>query len=123
MSQSFFVGGKIPDLNTLIDAAKRRRGGWSGYAMLKDEWTRIVAYEIKKAKLKPMAKAFIEYEWRELNKRRDPDNITGGGHKLLNDGLVKAGILKNDGWTEIVGFADTFTVVEKGEEGVMVTLR
>lgn len=119
--QRFFVCGKIPDLNTLIDAAKRRRGGWSAYAMLKDEWTKIVWLEIKRAKLKPMKSAAIHYRWQEPNKRRDPDGISGGGHKLINDGLVKAGILKNDGWQEITSMSDEFVVEEP--QGVLVTLR
>jgi hypothetical protein len=121
MSQRFFVSGHIPDLNQLIDAAKRRRGGWSAYAMLKDEWSRIVTYAIKKAKLKPMARASIHYRWQEKNKRRDPDNVSGGGRKLINDGLVRAGILKQDGWAEIAGFTDEF-VVEPKQVGVLVTL-
>lgn len=36
------------------------------------------------------------------------DNISGFAHKVIQDALVKAEILKNDGWQEITGYLDQF---------------
>ena len=51
---------------------------------------------------------FMEYRWYERNKRRDLDNISSFGRKVIQDSLVYAHVLKNDGWKEIKGFSDTF---------------
>ena len=53
---------------------------------------------------------FITYRFFEPNKRRDLDNISAFAHKVIQDALVKSGIIRNDGWKEIVGFVDTFAV-------------
>ena len=51
---------------------------------------------------------FMEYRWYERNKRRDLDNISSFGRKVIQDSLVYAHVRKNDGWKEIQGFSDTF---------------
>jgi Holliday junction resolvase RusA-like endonuclease len=53
---------------------------------------------------------FMEYRWYERNKRRDLDNISSFGRKVIQDSLVCAHVLKNDGWKEIDGFSDAFFV-------------
>lgn len=35
------------------------------------------------------------------------------GRKVIQDALVRAGVLKNDGWAQIEGFSDEFRVDEK----------
>lgn len=52
---------------------------------------------------------YMAYTWTEPNRRRDKDNIAFA-KKFIQDALVKAKILKNDGWGEITGFDDTFCV-------------
>ena len=56
---------------------------------------------------------FMEYRWYERNKRRDLDNISSFGRKVIQDSLVYAHVLKNDGWKEIQGFSDSFFVDDK----------
>lgn len=53
---------------------------------------------------------FIRYLWVERNKRRDLDNITSFGHKIIQDALVTTGVLEDDGWDEIIGYSDEFAV-------------
>ncbi len=53
---------------------------------------------------------FMEYTWVEPNKRRDKDNISSFGRKVIQDALVSAGVLKDDGWKYVVGFSDRFEV-------------
>ncbi len=53
---------------------------------------------------------FMEYRWYEKNKKRDLDNISSYGRKVIQDSLVYAHVLKNDGWKEITGFSDEFYV-------------
>lgn len=53
---------------------------------------------------------YMEYTWYERNKRRDLDNISSFGRKVIQDALVQTRVLVNDGWNEIVGFSDQFYV-------------
>lgn len=125
--QGFFIPGPLPGLNEMLDWAKRqgvqlgKRGRrWNLYAENKRMWEDVIILEIKQAKIKPgTGSVTINYLWRELNKRRDPSNIAAG-RKFVEDALVRAGILPNDGWKEIAGFTDSF-VVDKKCPGVLVT--
>lgn len=53
---------------------------------------------------------YMEYTWYEPNKRRDLDNISSFGRKVIQDALVNAAVLKDDGWRYVVGFSDRFEV-------------
>ena len=53
---------------------------------------------------------YMRYLWVEKHMRRDKDNISSFGRKVIQDALVKSGVLKNDGWANITGFADEFAV-------------
>lgn len=50
------------------------------------------------------------YRWYEKNRRRDLDNVSSFGRKVIQDALVQAHTLQNDGWKEIVGFSDEFYI-------------
>ena len=50
------------------------------------------------------------YIWYERDMRRDLDNVSSFGRKVIQDALVKAAILKGDGWKYVVGFSDRFEV-------------
>ena len=52
----------------------------------------------------------MHYCWYEPNKRRDKDNISSFGRKVIQDALVQCGVLKDDGWKYVVGFSDRFEV-------------
>ena len=55
----------------------------------------------------------MEYIWYEPNKRRDLDNISSFGRKVIQDALVASKVLQNDGWDNIKGFSDEFYVDKK----------
>lgn len=50
----------------------------------------------------------LKYDFFEPNKKRDLDNISSFAHKVIQDSLVKTGVLKNDGWKGVCGFVDQF---------------
>jgi Holliday junction resolvase RusA-like endonuclease len=65
------------------------------------EWERIVGWCVKEQKIEPVEKANITYEfWFKDKKRRDPDNYAASA-KMLQDGLVKAGILPDDNFNHV----------------------
>lgn len=62
---------------------------------------------------RPAGLVRMKYTWYERNKRRDKDNISSFGRKIIQDGLVQAGVLPDDGWEYIDGFSDDFWVDKK----------
>lgn len=64
----------------------------------------------------------MEYTWFEKDKRRDLDNISSFGRKVIQDALVNSEVLKNDGWKEIKGFSDKF-LVDAGNPRIEVLIR
>lgn len=69
----------------------------------------------------PMERYRVQVTWRCKDKRRDPDNIFGGGIKFLLDGLQMAEIVTGDGWKNVQSIVSTWTV-DAEAPGVMVEL-
>ena len=58
-----------------------------------------------------MKKIFLHITWYCKDKRRDPDNVAAAV-KFIWDGLVAAGVIENDGWTQNAGWTNRFEVDE-----------
>lgn len=102
------IPGSLPGLNNLIDAerAHRQRG-----AALKRETQAMVEYELSDQIDRPLREPVtMHYTWIEPSRRRDKDNISSFGRKVIQDALVAIGALQNDGWSNIEGFTDSFAV-------------
>lgn len=119
MRQTFTIPGKLDGMNDFIAANRSNR--YTGAQMKRDnQWNVLIA--IKKAQLQPVRnRCRILYTFFEPNMRRDMDNISGFAHKVIQDALVEAEILDNDGWKEISGYTDTFEVDKKNPR-IEVTL-
>lgn len=106
------IPGKLPGFNDYIEAerAHRQKG-----ADLKRQAQRKVELCAKSQLqgFRPSRKVHMSYTWYEPNKRRDMDNISSFGRKIIQDALVKIHVLKNDGWANIAGFSDDFLVDAK----------
>lgn len=50
----------------------------------------------------------MHYLWVERDRRRDKDNVSSFGRKIIQDALVSVCAIKNDGWANIDGFTDSF---------------
>jgi hypothetical protein len=117
-----FIPGPLPGLNELLAAAKSGHGRGNAYSRLKADWGQTVWAHAKAAKLRHFdGPASLLFVWREKNKRRDIDNVAGGGTKLVLDGLVKAGVLDGDGWRDVYSIEHRFQVDAK-KPGVLVIL-
>jgi len=119
MSKTIYLPGKLPGMNEIIAAAKSGSGKGNAYARMKKEWTNIVCLTVQQFIGTPMECVDIQFEWWCSSKRRDPDNIVVG-RKFILDGLVQAGILKNDGWKQIKSFSDTWR--RGAKDGVFITI-
>lgn len=95
MTQTFIIWGRLPGLNEIIsaDRAHAQVG-----ARLKRETLDMVSLCIRAAGLKPVEQpVVIHYRFYEPNRRRDVGNVLAGADKVIEDALVKCGILPDDG--------------------------
>jgi Holliday junction resolvase RusA-like endonuclease len=107
MGMNFTIMGSLPTMNEIIDASKSH---WSVYRKMKEDYTNLVAWSIKDKR--PLEKVNIIITWHCKDMRMDKDNIMAG-QKMIFDGLVQAGVLKNDGWKEIGNIYHLFKIDKK----------
>ena len=119
MIQSIYFDYKFTTLNEYIDAERsskykaaaiKKRETNLTYLLVKGALNRKTIEKIDK----PVNLIFI---WHEKNRKRDPSNIAFA-KKFIEDGMVKAGLLENDGHKQIVSLKDEF--VFDGKYGVEV---
>lgn len=93
MGQRLIVPGRMPSRN---EAEQKARTHWAVGAKLKKQYTEIVMLECKRQKLQPVTqRAVLSITFYEQDKRRDSDNVISG-LKYILDGMIQAGVLKND---------------------------
>lgn len=121
MEYKFVILGRLPGLNdyTAANRANPHKGG----KMKKDSEEAVIwAIRQQLRDLHITRPVHIDFQWAEKNRRRDHDNVSSFGRKVIQDALVKTGVLKDDGWNYVVGFTDSF-VCDKEHPRVEVTLR
>lgn len=118
---SFFVEGKVPSLNELLDAkggsqprvrsiimrrlgkdSKGRGARTDLYNDLKQDWKARTVRALP-ATYNKVESCYFGYVIVEENEKRDPSNICSAAVKFIEDGLVKAGVIGNDGWKQVLG--------------------
>lgn len=101
------IPGTLPNLNDYIAAERTNRHKG---AKMKADSGNIVVVAIRQCLrgVRIDNPVFMEYTWIEPSRRRDKDNISSFGRKVIQDALVSTGVLKDDGWKHVVGFSDRF---------------
>lgn len=103
--QALFIPGPLPGMNDYISTGSRLT-----YNNEKKKWHARIAGAIEANGLGPMPCAWFRFHWREKNRRRNPDNFAAIGKKFIFDALVQNGVLANDGWDEILGWEDRWSI-------------
>lgn len=120
MTYRFTIIGKLPGLNDIINEG-RTSIRWA--ARQKKHWTETTAWQIRMQSVPHITNPIeIRLTWFESNKMRDPDGISGGGLKIICDALQMAGVLKNDGWANILAISHQFAV-DKENPRIVVELQ
>lgn len=109
------VPGTLPSMNEVIAKSKN----FGNYNKIKQKYTQLVVEQSKG--LPAIESADFLFEWYCENKRKDPDNIAGGGTKAILDGLVEAGVLPNDGWKQVKRIDHRFHI-DKENPRIEVTI-
>lgn len=103
------IKGTFPGLNDYITAERSNK--YAGSKMKKQYQHIVIVYARNQLSgFRPKCPVVMHYRWIEPTRRRDKSNIAAFGRKVIEDGLVKAGVLKNDGWDDIAYFTDDFAV-------------
>lgn len=111
-----FVPGPLPGLNELFAARGRTRQigaarQTSEYARAKKRWSGVIALLVRVNRIEPIEPSAWTWLWVELHRRRDPDNFSAAGRKLVLDGLHDARVLRSDGWTHVLEQRDHWIVL------------
>lgn len=119
---TFKVQGRMQGLNDYIRDNRGNRGKYYGNKV-KQAQTDDVAQQIIALGAFPRfdTAVSIKFHWVEINARRDPDNFIFA-KKFVLDGMVKAGVLPNDGMKNIAAFHETWEVDSDTNGGVVVTV-
>ena len=105
------IKGRLCGLNEYIAAERRNR---FQAAQMKRDGEMVVSWCIRASHLKKVSRPVVmRYKWYEPNQKRDKDNISSYGRKIIQDALVREGILQGDGWKYIRSFSDEFYVDKK----------
>lgn len=100
----FTIMGTLPTMNEIVAASKKH---YMQYANMKKDYTALVMVHAQG--LPKVEKADYVITWYCKDKRKDIDNIMAG-QKFIFDGLVKAGVIENDGWKQIGDITHKFEV-------------
>lgn len=118
---AFFIPGKVPSLNELLEAKStgassvrsiimrvapkkgKRRGNRSYlYNDIKQDWKARTIRALP-GNFERVEACYFGYVIVEQTLKRDPSNISSAAIKFIEDALVKAGVIANDGWKQVKG--------------------
>lgn len=109
MQHLLTINGRLDNMNDYTRACRTNQ--YKGAKMKqKNEAVVIRAILEQLGRLRITKPVIIRYRWYEPNKRRDLDNISSFGRKVIQDALVQTKVLRDDGWSYITGFQDAFFV-------------
>lgn len=109
----------LPGLNDYIRELDRNRH--KGAELKRQCQAAVAAVVRRQIRRKLREPVRMRYLWVEKDRRRDKDNISAFGRKVIQDALVVTHKLHNDGWQNIEGFSDEFSV-DKGHPRIEVDI-
>lgn len=137
---AFFVPGKVPSLNELLDAkggtapkvasiimrhlpkkGKQRGARFDAYNNIKQDWKRRTIDAIGTPFVRVKA-CYFGYLVVEQEKRRDPSNICASAIKFIEDGIVEAGVMSDDGWKNVLGIRPHWICRPTHRPGIYVVM-
>lgn len=120
MRYTLIIAGRLSNMNDYTSACRTNQ--YKG-AKLKQKNENVVKQAIYEqlGRLRIKNPVRMLYRWYEPNKRRDLDNISAFGRKVIQDALVDTRVLQDDGWRYVKGFQDEF-YVDKGNPRIEVEI-
>ncbi len=116
----FTIPGRLPGLNDWIDAMNLHRQNGAKFKAAAQETVMWEIYRQLGAR-KTQHPVFLKFTWIEKDRRRDRDNVSSFGRKVIQDALVCCGTLQDDGWDYVTGYSDDFAI-DKGNPRIEVEI-
>lgn len=92
------------------------------YNKIKKEWKQKVVSTVKEYEWTRVDACYFNYLVLEKTRKRDPSNIAFSAIKFLEDGLIEAGIIENDGWNQVLGINVYWHHAPKREPGIYLVM-
>ena len=103
------IPGRLPGLNEYT--AANRANPHKGAKMKQDsQYTIMWHIRAQLHRLRFEKPVFLLFTFYEKDRRRDRDHVSSSARKVIQDALVKAGTLPDDGWDNVTGYLDRFEV-------------
>lgn len=132
----FYFPWRVPSMNDLvflkgtngkiswipIGGKKRNPNQFNMYNQLKQEWSSKVCSHVTKTGFKFCKSAYFHYLLIEPNMKRDPSNILASAAKFIEDGLIRAGVIENDGWKQVLGIRAYWRHEKESVGGVFLVM-
>lgn len=109
MHYTLIIHGRLDNLNDYIKACRTNQYKGAHLKAKNENKVQAEIYE-QLGRLRITHPVRMSYRWYEKDRRRDLDNVSSFGRKVIQDALVETRVLRNDGWKEIIGFSDEFYV-------------
>ena len=102
------IPGELTHLNHYIQVERANR--YLGAQIKKQETYRVKLSTLKYRQSPPLSTRHrFSFTWFAANQKKDPDNICFA-RKFILDGLILSGVIKDDGWSVVGSFTDSFAV-------------
>lgn len=136
----FFIEGKIPSFNELVFARaiqspqkvswllkkspKKKKSNFvfNQYNQIKQDWEARISLAVKTQGFQKVKSAHFHYLVIENTKKRDPSNIFSSAIKFCEDGLMKAEVIENDGWENVLGIRPYIKLERNSIPGIFVVM-
>lgn len=120
----FLKGVGQKQTSWLLKGGKDKRNSFkfNGYNQLKQEWSNKVCTHVIKTGFNKCKSSYFHYLLVEPNMKRDPSNIAAAAAKFIEDGLIKAGVIENDGWKQVLGIRPYWIHQKDSEGGVFLLM-
>lgn len=90
------INGKLNNLNDYITACRTNPYKGAKVKAHNENIVKACIYE-QLGRLRIQGPVYMKYRWFEPDRRRDLDNISSFGRKVIQDALVETHVLRNDG--------------------------
>lgn len=121
MDAKFIIHGTLPGLNEYIGTERAVKGVYRAASLKRRLQEQICAEILSQIPgISFPGPVALSYLWVERNNRRDRDNISFS-QKFIQDALMMAKTIPNDGAKNVIGFAHNFAV-DKSNPRIEVTI-
>lgn len=112
--------GRLPGLNELMSSQGRP---WWACRKVKEDAMRFVMWRLKGLKLEKFkVPIMIRIRWIEKNARRDRDNVSSGGTKILLDAMKQMEVIEDDSRKWVKDIQHDTSQIDKEHPRIEITI-